>query len=117
MGAARRECASLDVLGPNAREAISFFRNRPKVQACLRSMRDIGPDYLRPVQPLSTLLGGKAQRLRLAAVLSRYLPAFKRPGAHSHADGTPEEVAKSKSATGQIPVNAIAPNTLAGSRD
>ena len=69
-----------EVLDLTVREALSFFRNRPKVQARLRSMLDIGLDYLRLGQPLSTLSGGEAQRLKLAAFLSRSLAALKRPG-------------------------------------
>jgi excinuclease ABC subunit A len=73
-----------EVLDLTAREALSFFRNRPKVQARLRSMLDIGLDYLRLGQPLSTLSGGEAQRLKLAGFLSRSLSALKRPGAQPH---------------------------------
>jgi excinuclease ABC subunit A len=73
-----------EVLDLTAREALSFFRNRPKVQARLRSMLDIGLDYLRLGQPLSTLSGGEAQRLKLAGFLSRSLAALKRPGAPPH---------------------------------
>jgi excinuclease ABC subunit A len=73
-----------EVLDLTAREALSFFRNRPKVLARLRSMLDIGLDYLRLGQPLSTLSGGEAQRLKLAAFLSRSLAALKRPGAQPH---------------------------------
>jgi excinuclease ABC subunit A len=73
-----------EVLDLTAREALSFFRNRPRVQARLRSMLDIGLDYLRLGQPLSTLSGGEAQRLKLAGFLSRSLAALKRPGAPPH---------------------------------
>ncbi len=73
-----------EVLDLTAREALSFFRNRPKVLARLRSMLDIGLDYLRLGQPLSTLSGGEAQRLKLAGFLSRSLAALKRPGAAPH---------------------------------
>jgi excinuclease ABC subunit A len=73
-----------EVLDLTAREALSFFRNRPKVQSRLRSMLDIGLDYLRLGQPLSTLSGGEAQRLKLASFLARTLTALKRPGASPH---------------------------------
>jgi excinuclease ABC subunit A len=73
-----------EVLDLTAREALSFFRNRPKVQARLRSLLDIGLDYLRLGQPLATLSGGEAQRLKLAGFLSRSLAALKRPGAPPH---------------------------------
>jgi excinuclease ABC subunit A len=73
-----------EVLDLTVREALSFFRNRPRVQARLRSMLDIGLDYLRLGQPLTTLSGGEAQRLKLATFLARSLSALKRPGAPPH---------------------------------
>jgi excinuclease ABC subunit A len=59
-----------EVLDLTAREAFSFFRHRPKVQARLRPLLDVGLDYLRLGQPAATLSGGEAQRLKLAAYLS-----------------------------------------------
>ena len=73
-----------EVLDLTAREAFGFFRNRPKVQARLRPMLDIGLDYLRLGQPVSTLSGGEAQRLKLAGFLARSTAALKRPGAAPH---------------------------------
>ena len=73
-----------EVLDLTAREAFGFFRNRPRVQARLRPMLDIGLDYLRLGQPLSTLSGGEAQRLKLAGFLARSTAALKRPGAPPH---------------------------------
>ena len=58
-----------EVLDLTAREALSFFRNRPKVQARLRSMLDIGLDYLRLGQPLVDAL-----RRRSAATQAGGLP-------------------------------------------
>jgi excinuclease ABC subunit A len=59
-----------EVLELTAREAFGFFRNRPKVQARLRPLIDVGLDYLRLGQPANTLSGGEAQRLKLAAHLA-----------------------------------------------
>ena len=73
-----------EVLDLTGREAFSFFRNRPKVQARLRPMLDIGLDYLTLGQPVSTLSGGEAQRLKLAGFLARSTAALKRPGAAPH---------------------------------
>jgi excinuclease ABC subunit A len=70
-----------EVLDLTAREAFVFFRHRPKIQARLRPLLEIGLDYLRLGQPVSTLSGGEAQRLKLAGFLSRSLAALKRVGA------------------------------------
>ncbi len=59
-----------EVLDLTAREAFSFFRHRPKVQARLRPLMDVGLDYLRLGQPATTLSGGEAQRLKLASHLA-----------------------------------------------
>ncbi len=59
-----------DVLDMTVREAFLFFRGRPKVQARLKRLIDVGLDYLRLGQPANTLSGGEAQRLKLAAYLS-----------------------------------------------
>ncbi len=73
-----------EVLELTAREAFGFFRNRPKVQARLRPMLDIGLDYLTLGQPASTLSGGEAQRLKLAGFLARSTAALNRPGPAPH---------------------------------
>ena len=72
------------VLDLTAREAFGFFRNRPKVQSRIRPMLDIGLDYLGLGQPVSTLSGGEAQRLKLAGFLARSTAALNRPGAAPH---------------------------------
>ena len=59
-----------EVLDMTAREAFSYFRQRPRVQARLRPLLDLGLEYLRLGQPASTLSGGEAQRLKLASYLS-----------------------------------------------
>lgn len=59
-----------EVLEMTVREAFSFFRGQPKVQAKLKQLIDVGLDYLRLGQPANTLSTGEAQRLKLAAYLS-----------------------------------------------
>jgi excinuclease ABC subunit A len=60
-----------EVLDMTVREAFTFFRGRAKLQARLKRLIDVGLDYLRLGQPATTLSGGEAQRLKLAAYLTR----------------------------------------------
>ena len=60
-----------DVLQLTAREALAFFQGVPKVISKLRILNEIGLGYLRLGQSATTLSGGEAQRLKLAAHLSR----------------------------------------------
>ncbi|MGO9598301.1 MAG: excinuclease ABC subunit UvrA [Isosphaeraceae bacterium] len=69
-----------EVLELTAREAFIFFRHRPKIQARLRPLLDIGLDYLRLGQPARALSGGEAQRLKLAAFLGSSTAALNRAG-------------------------------------
>jgi excinuclease ABC subunit A len=58
-----------DVLEMTVREAFTFFRGQPKVQARLKRLIDVGLDYVRLGQPANTLSGGEAQRLKLAGYM------------------------------------------------
>jgi excinuclease ABC subunit A len=73
-----------EVLDMTAREAFAFFRNRPRVQARLRPLLELGLDYLRLGQPSATLSGGEAQRLKLAGFLARSMAVLRRAGRPSH---------------------------------
>jgi excinuclease ABC subunit A len=59
-----------EVLEMTVREAFTFFRGRPKVQARLKRLIDVGLDYVQLGQPANTLSGGEAQRLKLAGYMS-----------------------------------------------
>lgn len=60
-----------EVLDMSVQEALHFFGSQPKVVRRLRLLQEIGLGYLRLGQPATALSGGEAQRVRLAAHLSR----------------------------------------------
>ena len=60
------------VLELTVREAISFFSSSPKVLRRLQVLDEIGLGYLRLGQPATTLSGGEAQRIKIAAHLSSH---------------------------------------------
>jgi excinuclease ABC subunit A len=60
-----------DVLTMRVSEALEVFANIPKIRRILQTLADVGLDYLSLGQSASTLSGGEAQRVKLAAELSR----------------------------------------------
>src|SRR5262249_34445757 len=58
------------VLDLSVREAWTFFSSSPKVLRRLQVLDEIGLGYLRLGQPATTLSGGEAQRIKIAAHLS-----------------------------------------------
>ena len=60
-----------DVLQMTVHEALAFFAGAPKVTSRLKVLEEVGLGYLRLGQSASTLSGGEAQRLKLAAHLTR----------------------------------------------
>ena len=60
-----------DVLDLTIEEAAAFFENIPSIYNKLKTLVDVGLGYMRIGQPATTLSGGEAQRIKLAAELSK----------------------------------------------
>jgi excinuclease ABC subunit A len=73
-----------DALELTVSEALAFFRDHAEVGRALKPLADVGLEYLRLGQPVPTLSGGEAQRLKLAGHLveaAQTLPSSSRRGA------------------------------------
>ncbi|HTW31354.1 MAG TPA: excinuclease ABC subunit UvrA [Candidatus Sulfotelmatobacter sp.] len=70
-----------EVLNLTVKEALKFFAEAPKVTEKLRSLEEVGLGYLRLGQSATTLSGGEAQRMKLAAHLQPATKDSGRPGA------------------------------------
>jgi excinuclease ABC subunit A len=80
-----------DVLDMTVREALSFFAGVNRIASRMRVLDDVGLGYLRLGQSATTLSGGEAQRVKLAAYLSkrtseRTLYIFDEPTTGLHFD-------------------------------
>ncbi len=73
-----------EVLNLTVKEALKFFAEAPKVTDKLRALEEVGLGYLRLGQSATTLSGGEAQRMKLAAHLQ--------PASSSGRNGTGEKL-------------------------
>jgi excinuclease ABC subunit A len=69
-GADGRRASIADVLEMTVTEALAFFRDSREIAARLAPLSDVGLEYVRLGQPVPTLSGGEAQRLKLAGHLA-----------------------------------------------
>jgi len=60
-----------EVLDMTVEEGLEFFTNVPKIKRKLKTLHDVGLDYIRLGQPSTQLSGGEAQRIKLATELSK----------------------------------------------
>lgn len=60
-----------EVLSMTVEEALEFFDNIPSIKRKLKTLHEVGLDYIRLGQPSTELSGGEAQRIKLATELSK----------------------------------------------
>ncbi|WP_157492221.1 ATP-binding cassette domain-containing protein [Geothrix fermentans] len=66
-----RDRSIADLLEGSVAEALGCFADQPRLRRILDALRDVGLGYLPLGQPATTLSGGEAQRVKLAAELAR----------------------------------------------
>ena len=60
-----------EVLEMTVDEGLEFFKQQPKIYRKLKTLSDVGLDYIKIGQPATTLSGGEAQRVKLATELMK----------------------------------------------
>ncbi len=60
-----------DILDMTVEDAVSFFENLPSISRKIETLNNVGLGYIKLGQPSTTLSGGEAQRIKLAAELSK----------------------------------------------
>jgi excinuclease ABC subunit A len=103
-GAGARRANIAEVLAMTATEALHFFADAPAVRARLQPLVDVGLDYVRLGQPVPTLSGGEAQRLKLAGYLSEAMlqGAGRARGGRSRGAGARASPGASGAAAGKL---------------
>ncbi|HSH05190.1 MAG TPA: excinuclease ABC subunit UvrA [Anaerolineae bacterium] len=98
-----KEKTIAEVLALSVAEALEFFANVPTIRRKLKTLSDVGLDYLQLGQPAPTLSGGEAQRVKLSRELSKiatgrtmYILDEPSVGLHAH------DVAKLIKALGRL---------------
>lgn len=66
-----RDRSIFDVLDMNVSEGLEFFSNIPAIARQLQTLEEVGLGYIKLGQPSTQLSGGEAQRIKLAAELSK----------------------------------------------
>jgi excinuclease ABC subunit A len=88
-----------DVLNLTVREAMHFFAGVPKITDKLRVLEEVGLGYLRLGQSATTLSGGEAQRMKLAAHL---IPAVRMRDFEPETDEEKEQRKKARAGKGAL---------------
>jgi excinuclease ABC subunit A len=60
-----------DVLDMTVEEAVRFFENQPRILRKIKTLHEVGLDYISVGQQATTLSGGEAQRVKLSTELSK----------------------------------------------
>ena len=66
-----RDRSIAEVLEMDVQQALEFFEHHPRIHRILKTLHDVGLDYIKLGQSATTLSGGEAQRIKLAKELSR----------------------------------------------
>jgi excinuclease ABC subunit A len=88
-----------EVLNLTVREGLQFFAGQPKINDKLRVLDEVGLGYLRLGQSATTLSGGEAQRMKLAAHL---VPAGRPHGVAGESQEEKEERKKARAGKGTL---------------
>ncbi len=88
-----------EVLNLTVREAMQFFSGVPKITDKLRVLEEVGLGYLRLGQSATTLSGGEAQRMKLAAHL---IPAVRMRDFEPESDDEKEQRKKARAGKGAL---------------